>query len=137
MIGPASDANVAATLRTACSEWAQGPSGRQGNLRVAVAREDGTADVPRGTMLAVVVAVVDGQRPRTDAMMPTTATVLGVTAGAATAEQLARTAVSAAADEREVVGLPGDHTTGRIPQLTRPASRMPTRLTGATMEARR
>ncbi len=143
VIGPAPDANVAATLRTACSEWAQGPSGRQGNLRVAVAREDGTADVPRGTVLAVVVAVVDGQRPRTDAMMPTTATVLGVTAGAATAEQLARTAVSAAADDREVVGLlianpePGDHTTGRIPQLTRPVSRMPTRLTGATMEARR
>jgi capsular polysaccharide biosynthesis protein len=143
VIGPASDGNVAATLRTACSEWAQGPSGRQGNLRVTVAREDGTADVPRGTMLAVVIAVVDGERPRVETMMHTTATVLGVSAGVATAEQLARTAMSAAADDREVVGLlianpePGDHTTGRIPQLTRLAYRMPTRLTGATMEARR
>jgi hypothetical protein len=143
VIGPTSDGNAAVTLRTACSEWAQGPSGRQGNLRVTVAREDGTADVPRGTMLAVVVAVVDGERPRVDDMMPTTATVLGVSAGVATAEQLARTAISAAADEREVVGLlianpePGDHTTGRIPQLTRPVSRMPSRITGPTMEARR
>jgi capsular polysaccharide biosynthesis protein len=144
VIGPAaSDGNAALTLRTACSQWAQGPSGRQGNLRVTVAREDGTADVPRGTMLAVVVAIVDGERPLLDTMMPTSATVLGVSAGVATAEQLARTAISAAADDREVAGLlvanpePGDHTTGRIPQLTRPASRMPTRFTGATMEARR
>lgn len=94
-------------------------------------------------MLAVVVAVVDGERPRVDDMMHTTATVLGVSAGVATAEQLARTAISAAADEREVVGLlianpePGDHTTGRIPQLTRPVPRMPSRITGPTMEARR
>jgi capsular polysaccharide biosynthesis protein len=143
VIGPTSDGNAAVTLRTACSEWAQGPSGRQGNLRVTVAREDGTADVPRGTMLAVVVAVVDGERPRMDDMMHTTATVLGVSAGVATAEQLARTAISAAADERDVVGLlianpePGDHTTGRIPQLTRPVARMPSRITGPTMEARR
>ena len=55
--------------------------------------------------------------------MRTTATVLGVSAGAATAEQLARVAVSAAVDGREIVGIlvadpePADNTTGRIPQL--------------------
>ena len=69
--------------------------------------------------------------------MRTTATVLGVSAGAATAEQLARVAASAAADGREIAGIlvadpdPADHTTGRLPQLARPAQRrMPTRVTG-------
>ena len=37
--------------------------------------------------------------------MRTTATVLGVSAGAATAEQLARVAVVAAADGREITGI--------------------------------
>ena len=61
--------------------------------------------------------------------MRTTATVLGVSAGAATAEQLARVAASAAADGRDIAGIlvadpdPADHTTGRLPQLARPAHR--------------
>jgi hypothetical protein len=59
--------------------------------------------------------------------MGTNATVLGVSAGAATAEQLARSATSAAADGREVAGIlvadpePTDRTTGRIPQPPRPS----------------
>ena len=58
--------------------------------------------------------------------MRATATVLGVSAGAATAEQLARVAASAAADGRDIAGIlvadpdPADHTTGRLPQLARP-----------------
>ena len=75
--------------------------------------------------------------------MHATATVLGVSAGAATAEQLARVAVSAAADGREIAGIlvadpdSADHTTGRIPQLARPGQhRMPTRMTGMTTEIR-
>ena len=62
-------------------------------------------------------------------------TVLGVSAGAATAEQLARVAVSAAGDGREIAGIimadpdPADQTTGRLPQPARPAPRStPTRL---------
>ncbi len=76
--------------------------------------------------------------------MRTTATVLGVSAGAVTAEQLARVAASAAADGRDIAGIlvadpdPADHTTGRLPQLARPAHRRtPTRLTGTTTETRR
>ena len=76
--------------------------------------------------------------------MRTTATVLGVSAGAATAEQLARVAVSAADDGRDIAGIivadpdPADHTTGRLPQPARPAQRrLPTRLTGTATETRR
>ncbi len=63
--------------------------------------------------------------------------MLGVSAGAVTAAQLAGVAVSAAADGRQIDGMlvadpdPADQTTGRVPQLARPARRrMPTRLTG-------
>jgi hypothetical protein len=71
-----------------------------------------------------------------------TATLLAVSAGAATPEQLACLAMSSAAAGREVIGMlvadpdPSDGTTGRIPQLPRAASRMPTRHNGMTTEAR-
>jgi hypothetical protein len=53
--------------------------------------------------------------------------VLGVSADAATAEQLARVAASAAADGRHIDGIlvadpdSADQTTGRIQPLARPA----------------
>jgi len=60
-----------------------------------------------------------------------------------TAEQLARIAVSAAVDGREIAGIlvadpdPADRTTGRVPQVARPGlRRMPTRMTGTTTEIR-
>ena len=91
-----------------------------------------------------MVAVVDGQTPQVADTMRTTATVLGVSAGAATAEQLARVAASAAADGRDITGIlvadpdPADHTTGRLPELARPAHRkMPTRVTSTSTETRR
>jgi hypothetical protein len=69
--------------------------------------------------------------------------VLGVSAGAATAAQLIGVAVSATADGRQIDGIlladpdPTDHTTGRIPQLARPARRrMPTRLTSTPTQTR-
>jgi hypothetical protein len=74
----------------------------------------------------------------------TSATVIGVSAGAASAEQLARAAVVAAADGREVTGIlvadpdEDDQTTGRIPHLARPVRRrMPNRLRGIVTEIRR
>jgi hypothetical protein len=70
-------------------------------------------------------------------------TVLGVSAGAATAGQLARVAASAAAADRDVVGIfvadpdSADQTTGRLPQLARPGQpKMPTRITGTATEVR-
>jgi len=143
VVGPQQDANAAATLRAACA-GRQGPARRSANLRVTVSDEREVPDRVLGAGLIVVVAVVDGQDPRVADTMRTTATVLGVSAGAVTAEQLARVAVSAATDDRDIAGIlvadpdSADHTTGRLPELARPAQRRgPTRVTGAPMRIRR
>ena len=77
-------------------------------------------------------------------MMRTTATVLGISAGATNAKQLARTASSLAADGREIAGIlvadpePADRTVGRIPDPPRPAQyRPPARLKSLKTEIRR
>jgi len=141
VIGPQQDPNVTATLRTACAAPPNSSNWRS-QLRVAVS--DGPVDAPLDAALTVVVSVVDGQAPRMPDTTRTTATLLGVSSGVATAEQLARVAVMADAGSREIIGIlvadpePTDHTTGRIPQLSRPAQRrLPTRLKGVTTEIRR
>jgi capsular polysaccharide biosynthesis protein len=135
VVGPQQDANATATLRAACDVPPTAQSGRSSHLRVSVKDHDsaGKPDAP----LTIVATVVDDQAPRVaDATHPT-ATVLAVSAGAATAEQLARVAASAAGDGRQIAGIlvadpyPTDHTTGRLPQLAPPSHRrLPTRLTG-------
>jgi len=62
----------------------------------------------------------------------------------ATADQVARLAVSAVSDGREITGIlvadpdSADATTGRLPQLGRHAARrLPTRMTGIATEIRR
>ena len=82
--------------------------------------------------------------------MPATATVLGVSAGAATAEQLARVALSASNAGVDIGGIlvsdpdPADRTTGRLLQLGQTSGPRPpaqhkqvARLTGSTPENRR
>lgn len=141
LIGPQQDENATATLRTACASLAPGPNGRS-HLRVAVSSG---SDVhgPVNAALTVVVAVVDDGAPRMPDTMRTATTLLGVTAGAATADQLAKVATSAAADGREVVGIlvadpePGDHTTGLVPQIAPTQRQGVTRLNGVATEARR
>lgn len=141
-IGPQQDANITAALRTACTVPAAASSKRSGYLQV-IASDDVHVYREANSALTVTVEVVDSETPRIPDMMRTTATVLGVSAGVATCEQLARLAVSAAADGREIVGIlvadpePGDRTTGRVPQLPPPPRRMPTRLKGMTTEIRR
>jgi len=109
---------------------------RSGRLRVTVSDRDG-ADRQPGTALSVVVQVLDEQAPRLTGLARTNTTVIGVSAGAATAAQLARVAASAASSGRPITGIlvadpePADPTTGRFPQLARSAQdSMPTRLTG-------
>jgi capsular polysaccharide biosynthesis protein len=143
VIGPQQDPNVTAALRTACAEWGRD---QHDNLRVAVVDQGYPAD-SADSGFTVIVSVVDGAEPEVGATMEATATVLAVSAGAVTAEQLARVAISAAKDGREVNGIlvanpdPLDHTTGRVPQLVMPtARRMPSRMVGraaTTTEARR
>jgi hypothetical protein len=141
VVGPQQDENATAVLRAACDAPASSKGLR--SLRVAVTDQD-NIDRLSGAALTVVVAVVDGEAPSVAATMRTATTVLGVSAGAVTAEQLARVAASAAADGREIAGIlvadpdPADRTTGRLPQLMQPAQRkMPTRITGIQTEAKR
>jgi capsular polysaccharide biosynthesis protein len=141
VIGPQQDATVTAALRTACAAPPTS-SKRPGRLQFIVS--DGDVEVPRDVTLAVVVAVVDGRNPHVPATMRTTATLLGVSAGAATADQLARVAISVVSDGREITGIlvadpdPDDATTGRLPQpVRREQRRMPTRVASIATEIRR
>jgi hypothetical protein len=142
-IGPQQDANVTATLRTAGAVPDSVSSKRPGRLDVVVS-DDGQAHGQPGTALTVVVAIIDSRAPHVPDTMRTTTTVLGITAGAATSDQLARAAVSAVADGREIAGVvvadpeSDDRTTGRVPELPpRQQRRRPTRLNGITTEIRR
>jgi len=140
VIGPQQDPHVTATLVAACRVTATTPSGRRFNMRVSAGEDEGPDRGP-ATALTIVVSVVDGKAPRLAGTMRTTATVLGVTAGKATAEQLARIAVAATTDGREIAGIlvadpdPTDLTTGRMPQPGRSNRRRPpTRLSGMPTE---
>jgi hypothetical protein len=135
VIGPRQDTNATATLCAACAVTPVVSSG-SGQLHITVGSGE-DADTPRGAALTIVVAVIDDQAPQVSQVIRTTATVLGVSAGVATAEQLARVAVSAASDGRDIAGIvvadpdSGDHTTGRLQESSRPAQRrVPARRTG-------
>ena len=142
VIGPQQDENATASLRAAGIALAAQPAKGHGKLRVTAEDEPDTGRPPGS--LAVVVAVVDPAAPKVTETMRAAVTVLGVSAGGATAEQLARVAVSAAADRRDIAGIvvadpdPADHTTGRFPQPARPVRRrQPARFNGTTTETRR
>jgi capsular polysaccharide biosynthesis protein len=148
VIGPQQDGDAAATLRRACATAAALSSERPVNLRILVSdngdADNGDAEIRLNDALTVAVVVVDGRAPRMPDTMRTTTTVLGVSAGKITAEQLARAAVAAAADHRDVTGIlvadpeATDRTTGRIVPLARPRHRrLPNRLNGLITEVRR
>jgi capsular polysaccharide biosynthesis protein len=136
VVVPHPETGVSAALQTACSASVPEGSRRSADLQVAVS-EQGDADLGPAA-LTVVVAVTDPGQPQiADLKLRTTMTLLGVSAGAATAADLAQVAVSAADAGRHVSGIlvadpfSTDRTTGRLPQLARPAQRrQPTRQTG-------
>jgi capsular polysaccharide biosynthesis protein len=141
VIGPQQDVKVTATLRAACAVPPPVSSKRMSRLRTAVVDNDVDMQLDGG--LTIVVAVVDDQSSQVLDTVRTAVTVLGVSAGAATAEQLARIAMSAAVGGRDISGIlvanpePGDRTTGRIAQLPRTHRMLPTRLKGITTEIKR
>lgn len=143
VIGPERDTNVTAALRTACAAPPAGGSRRAKTLRTMIYDgADGGEDPD--TELTIVVTVVDGGTRFAAETVSASAIVLGVTAGAASGEELARGAVIAAGDDGDIAGIlvadpvAADRTTGRIPDLGRPSPRQrPNRLRGVTTETRR
>ncbi len=114
----ADDESVAG-LEAACTWF--GNEGRQPRPGLAVRAG---VPVPRQPTpgLAVTAVVLDPARPVLPALdRPGTATVLSVSAGFASSEQLARVAIAAAHDGEPVAGVfvanpsPGDRTSGRTP----------------------
>ncbi len=95
VIGPQQDANATAALRTAFAVPPPASSTRASLLRVVVT--DDAANMQPDTALTVVAAIVDGSSPQLPDTMRTAATIIGVSAGAATAEQLARVAMARSA----------------------------------------
>jgi capsular polysaccharide biosynthesis protein len=139
IVGPQQDTNATAVLRAACA--APTTPQRSRYLQVSVVDRLDLITAP-DTALTVVIAVVDGQTPKVAETLRAAVTVLGVSAGAASAGQLARVAASAAADGRDIAGIfvadpdPADPTTGRLPEMIRPSQvKMPTRMTGTSTEA--
>jgi capsular polysaccharide biosynthesis protein len=142
VLGPQQEPNVAAALRTACAAEPSASSKRPDLLRVNVSDNGSIGRQPHGT-LTIAVVVVDPDKPKMPDAMHTTATVIGVSAATATAEQLARVAVVAAADGREVSGIlvadpePTDRTSGRLPRHAQPVRRRQVRPRLVTTEIRR
>ena len=142
VLGPQQNPSVTAALRVACVTPPQAASKRSGLLRVTVS-DDGSMDqVPDGA-LTIAVMVVDAEEPKIPDGMRTMATVIGVSAAAATADQLARVAVTAAAYGREISGIlvadpePTDRTSGRIPRPVQSARHRQTRPKVIATEIRR
>lgn len=136
VIGPQQDTKVTAALQTACA--AQQPARRSGHLQVAVAGPGSLLSWPDAALI-IVVAVVDGRAPELGGLLPTSSTVLGVSAGVVSAEQLALISAGAGALGRHIDGIlvadpySADPTTGRIPQFGKTRRVRPTRLTSVTM----
>jgi hypothetical protein len=92
---------------------------------------------PGKVALGIHLVMVDRNAPHLTGAVRTTSTIVALSAGTVTAEELARLAVAAAADDRTIDGLvvtdpdPSDRTIGRVSQSTRrSSSRLPTLLTG-------
>jgi capsular polysaccharide biosynthesis protein len=104
---------------------------------------DGHQDVPAGTVaLDIHVVVVDRDAPHLTGEAHTTRTIVALSAGTVTAEELARLAVAAAADDRSIDGLvvtdpdPSDRTIGRVSQSMRRSGSLPTLMTGTARRQR-
>ncbi|HET6744057.1 MAG TPA: Wzz/FepE/Etk N-terminal domain-containing protein [Kribbella sp.] len=98
---------------------------------------------PGEAALSIHLVVVERDAPHVADTARTTSTIVALSAGTATAEELARLAVAAAADDRTIDGLvvtdpdPFDRTVGRTAQSQRRSgARLPTLLTGTARRPR-
>jgi len=127
VISPQQDTGATAALSAACTIISATPAAVPGPLQFAIgtypAADRNHAD------LTVAVTVVDSRTLHAVSPIRTTATLLAVSAGTVTAEQLARLALSVTSTGRDITGIivadpdPADRTTGRLAHLTQPAPR--------------
>jgi capsular polysaccharide biosynthesis protein len=129
IVGPQEDPNFTSALYAACTMMATVP-GKPNRLRFAIGDNE-RLDRNQTTAFKVMLEVVNSRTPRVSYATRATATVLGVSAGSATAEQLARVALSVAGRGKDIAGilvadpLPTDRTTGSLPQLGQPRRKGP------------
>jgi capsular polysaccharide biosynthesis protein len=129
-------------LYTACAAPPDVLPRRRRPLRTLVVEDKRSSDLMDADFVVLVV-VVDGDAPQIMDTMRTDLTMLGVSAGAATAEELARVATVADTDGRGILGIlvadpdTADRTTGRIPQLYRVQRTVPNRVNGIPTEISR
>src|SRR5262249_33914700 len=141
--------NFTAALSAACTMTATALSGHPSRLRFAVGDSD-HADRFTTAALTVIIEVVDSRDPRPKRSTMATAAVLAVSAGLATAEQLARVGVNLPADGTDIAGVlvadpfASDRTTGSLPHLSQRARMrvlahqvQPTRANGTATETPR
>lgn len=128
------EAAQSAALRTACATPHMPVRG--GNLLLAADAQVATNrhGLVSGAQLTVITTVVDLSRDQLPDVVRTSAAVLGVTAGGASGEQLARAAAVAADSGTLLAGVivvnpdPKDKTTGLVPRPARPSRRaLPTK----------
>ena len=128
VVGQQQESGYTAALSAGCTMTATALSDQSNRLQFATEDSD-AVDRYAPAALTVIVEVVDSREPRFSHSSRATATVLGVSAGATTAEQLARVAVGVAATGRDISGalvanpLPSDRTTGNLPQIGKPQRR--------------
>jgi len=144
VIGPQLGEDSAGALRAAgVTRRASGPL-RPDQLLVVTPNPADTDWRQRHAALTVVAAVVDSGAPLLPAALREAPLLLGVSAGAVTGEQLARTAAAVTEAGGRIAGIivadpdPDDNTSGRGQSLPRPGQRSaPTRVNDAAMEIRR
>jgi capsular polysaccharide biosynthesis protein len=144
VIGPQLGEDSAGDLRAAgATRRASGPL-RPDQLLVVTPNPTDTDWRQRHATLTVVAAVVDSRAPLIPAALREAPLLLGVSAGAVTGEQLARTTAAVAEAGGRIAGVivadpdPDDSTSGRGQSLARPGPRgAATRVNDAAMEIRR
>jgi hypothetical protein len=130
------------TLRAAASAWSPASAAQANTLRVIAASDADLQGGLPGAALTVIVTTVDDAAPTVSEAVRAHATVLAVSPRAATPEQLARVAASAADAGGNVVGImvanpePDDATTGFAPAMGRQPRALPTRMNGTTRAPR-
>jgi len=122
---------------SAAALWATSHQGETTEPRPGLTITTESGDEPR-TSLTIFVIIVERRRPELTVKLPEAHTLVAVSAGSATAEDLARTAVTlddaGLRIDGMVVANPDDldPTSGRLPQHQRPAQvALPSRIVGA------